>query len=208
VITVLVAARGAGPRARLEAAIAGSPGLGLVTSAPGLPLRRQVAGLHPDVVVLDLDGERIGTVLAGLRDEARAALVVLSRTPRRVLGESAAARDLVRAILPRDASAEELRAAVEAVAAGLIALSPDSLDARSAPRPVRAPATPDQPLTAREIEVLGMMADGLGNKIIAARLGISTHTAKFHVASIMAKLEAGSRTEAVSIGMRRGLVAI
>jgi len=67
---------------------------------------------------------------------------------------------------------------------------------------------PDQPLTGREIEVLGMMADGLGNKIIAARLGISTHTAKFHVASILDKLGAGSRTEAVAIGLRRGLVAI
>ena len=67
---------------------------------------------------------------------------------------------------------------------------------------------PAQPLTARETEVLGMLADGLGNKIIAARLGISAHTAKFHVASIMAKLGAGSRTEAVTIGMRRGLVVI
>ena len=65
-----------------------------------------------------------------------------------------------------------------------------------------------QTLTAREMEVLGMLADGLGNKIIAARLGISAHTAKFHVASIMAKLGAGSRTEAVTIGMRRGLVVI
>jgi DNA-binding CsgD family transcriptional regulator len=63
-------------------------------------------------------------------------------------------------------------------------------------------------LTAREIEVLGMLAEGLGNKAIAARLGISTHTAKFHVASILAKLGAGSRTEAVTMGMRRGLVVI
>ena len=67
---------------------------------------------------------------------------------------------------------------------------------------------PAQPLTAREIEVLGMLAEGLGNKTIAVRLGISTHTAKFHVASILAKLGAGSRTEAVTVGMRRGLVVI
>ena len=53
-----------------------------------------------------------------------------------------------------------------------------------------------------------MLAEGLGNKIIAARLGISSHTAKYHVASILAKLGAGSRTEAVTIGMRRGLVTI
>ena len=53
-----------------------------------------------------------------------------------------------------------------------------------------------------------MLADGLGNKTIAARLAISTHTAKFHVAAIMGKLSASSRTEAVTIGMRRGLVPI
>jgi DNA-binding CsgD family transcriptional regulator len=53
-----------------------------------------------------------------------------------------------------------------------------------------------------------MLAEGLGNKTIAVRLGISTHTAKFHVASILAKLGAGSRTEAVTVGMRRGLVVI
>ena len=65
-----------------------------------------------------------------------------------------------------------------------------------------------QTLTPRETEVLGMIADGLGNKIIAARLGISTHTVKFHIASIFAKLEAGSRTEAVTIGIRKGLLMI
>jgi DNA-binding CsgD family transcriptional regulator len=53
-----------------------------------------------------------------------------------------------------------------------------------------------------------MMADGLGNKEIAARLGISTHTVKFHISSILGKLGAGSRTEAVSIGMRTGRVLI
>jgi NarL family two-component system response regulator YdfI len=71
-----------------------------------------------------------------------------------------------------------------------------------------ATATAHQTLTSRETEVLGMIADGLGNKIIAARLGISTHTVKFHIASIFAKLEAGSRTEAVMIGIRQGLLMI
>jgi DNA-binding NarL/FixJ family response regulator len=90
----------------------------------------------------------------------------------------------------------------------------DVLAGALGPRPrretlsARGAADPAQPLTARESEVLGMLAEGLGNKAIAARLGISTHTAKFHVASILAKLGAGSRTEAVTIGMRRGLVAI
>ncbi|WP_051979188.1 response regulator transcription factor [Edaphobacter aggregans] len=63
-------------------------------------------------------------------------------------------------------------------------------------------------VTARETMVLRLMALGLGNKEIASRLDISEHTAKFHVSSILAKLGAASRTEAVSIGMTRGLVAI
>ena len=67
---------------------------------------------------------------------------------------------------------------------------------------------PPEALTARELLVLRMMADGLGNKQIAAQLAISDHTAKFHVAQILAKLRAGSRTEAVAIGMRRGMVPI
>ena len=63
-------------------------------------------------------------------------------------------------------------------------------------------------LTARETEVLRMLADGLGNKEIAELLGISEHTAKFHVASILGKLNASSRTEAVRLGIRRGLIPI
>ena len=63
-------------------------------------------------------------------------------------------------------------------------------------------------LTPRELQVLRMLADGLGNKEIAGQLNISDHTAKFHVAQILAKLRATSRTEAVVIGMRRGLVPV
>jgi DNA-binding NarL/FixJ family response regulator len=123
-------------------------------------------------------------------------------------------RGLVRAVLPRDATSGEILAAIDAVAAGLVVLHPEALADALAGRPrrealpARAVADPAQPLTAREIEVLGMLAEGLGNKTIAVRLGISTHTAKFHVASILAKLGAGSRTEAVTVGMRRGLVVI
>jgi len=65
-----------------------------------------------------------------------------------------------------------------------------------------------EPLTPRESEVLQMLASGLGNKEIAAKLGISDHTVKFHVASILGKLGASSRTEAVSLGIRGGLVLL
>ncbi len=61
-------------------------------------------------------------------------------------------------------------------------------------------------LTSREKEVLRLMADGASNKIIAHKLGISDHTAKFHVTSLFSKLGAGSRTEAVTLGIRMGLI--
>lgn len=74
--------------------------------------------------------------------------------------------------------------------------------------PAVAPAVEGAPLTAREQEVLRLVAEGLGNKEIAARLDISAHTVKFHVASVLAKLGAQSRTEAVSLGLRKGLLSL
>ena len=65
-----------------------------------------------------------------------------------------------------------------------------------------------EPLTPREIEVLGMLAEGHSNKAIAHLLGISDHTVKFHVTSILSKLNAGSRTEAVTLGIRQGVIWI
>jgi DNA-binding NarL/FixJ family response regulator len=105
------------------------------------------------------------------------------------------------ALLPANASAEQIVAAIEGAAAGLIVLHADHAGSMSA-------APIDDPLTPREREVLHMLAAGLGNKEIAARLHISDHTAKFHVSQILAKLSAGSRAEAVSIAMRRGLVPL
>jgi two-component system, NarL family, response regulator YdfI len=213
VTTVLVAARGAA-RARLEAVVGAARALRLVAGLPEAPLARRLQALRPDVVLLDLEGGRLDAVLAELPAPPSAAVVALADAPRRAGADRAIERGLVRAVLPRDATSGEILAAIDAVIAGLVVLHPDALaDApasrpRREARPARAAVDPAQPLTAREIEVLGMLAEGLGNKTIAVRLGISTHTAKFHVASILAKLGAGSRTEAVTIGMRRGLVVI
>ena len=208
--TVLVSARGAAARARLEGVVAGARGLRLVSAAPGLSLHRRILAVRPDVVLVDLEGERLESALGGLHDSAGAALVALAEAPRRLLAGGALERGLVRAVLPRDAAPGEIVAAIEAVAAGLVALHPAVLAAATvhATEPARLVVDAALPLTAREIEVLSMLAEGLGNKIIAARLGISAHTAKFHVASIMTKLGAGSRTEAVTLGLRRGLLTI
>jgi DNA-binding NarL/FixJ family response regulator len=105
------------------------------------------------------------------------------------------------ALLPTTATAEQIVAAIEGAAAGLVVLHADHAGTLTA-------AAVDDPLTPREREVLHMLAAGLGNKEIAARLHISDHTAKFHVSQILAKLTAASRAEAVSIAMRRGLVPL
>jgi len=83
------------------------------------------------------------------------------------------------------------------------ALSPPPGGLRSTP-----PGALGEPLTPRELEVLGLIADGLSSKEIARRLGISEHTVKFHVNTIMSKLGARSRTEAVVVAARLGLIPI
>ena len=113
-------------------------------------------------------------------------------------------RSGVRAILPRHAPAEQIVAALHAAATGLVAVPFEASRALSN----TAPEAGAEVLTPRELETLEMLAEGLSNKQIAYRLGISDHTAKFHVNSIFAKLEAGTRTEAVMRGIRLGLVKI
>jgi two-component system, NarL family, response regulator YdfI len=118
-----------------------------------------------------------------------------------------------RAVLPRDAEGHEILAAIEAVHAGLAvvpapfvaALVPAS--ARRGP-PRLTGAVAHAPLSPREREILALLAEGLGNKIVAARLGISEHTVKTHVASIFQKLDADTRAEAVAIGARSGLILL
>lgn len=128
-----------------------------------------------------------------------------------VVGLSAgAATDLLRqgytAVLEPEASALELLAAVRSALAGLVTLDRATLNHLLAGD--RVPASLDARLTPRELEVLRLMSDGLVNKEIAGKLGISDHTAKFHVAAVLQKLNAASRAEAVAIGMRGGLILL
>ncbi|MCO5220529.1 MAG: response regulator transcription factor [Thermomicrobiales bacterium] len=114
------------------------------------------------------------------------------------------------AFLRNGADASELVAAVLGVANGLIVIDPEIAGLAGLRwNGVIAPLDPaGEILTPREMEVLNLVANGLPNKTIAHQLDISEHTVKFHVGSILTKLDAASRTEAVTIATRRGLLAV
>jgi DNA-binding NarL/FixJ family response regulator len=175
------------------------------------------SGPQPDVVVIAAD-ERSGDAFESFDPNmsgwsaAGVAVILLAENPARWMSEALPAG--VRAVLPRNATPNEILGAIQAVAAGLYVFHPSDLDSVPMLRPREAEVAPEpaepflEHLTAREIEVLQLVSEGLGNKEIASRLNISEHTAKFHVASIMGKLGAASRTEAVTLGIRHGLVMI
>ena len=112
------------------------------------------------------------------------------------------------ACLGRETDADQLDLAVRAAEAGLVLLDiPLAATSLGQSAGVVTSAT-SEPLTARELQVLQLVAQGLPNKGIARRLGISENTAKFHVASLTGKLGASSRTEAVTLAARRGLILL
>jgi DNA-binding NarL/FixJ family response regulator len=110
-----------------------------------------------------------------------------------------------RGCLPKTIGGAELLEAARRVAAGQAILHPSATS--SLLEQLRA-EPPIEPLTSRETEVLGLVADGLTNKAIGLRLGISEHTVKFHLGSAMNKLSAASRAEAVAVALRRGMIAV
>jgi NarL family two-component system response regulator YdfI len=172
----------------------------------------QLVDAEPEVVLVEAAADAQEELLNSIEDAEvgeEYAVVVLSEQPK-TAWLSRALRAGVRAVLPRDATPDQLRAALEAAAAGLLVVHPSEVSAvLHAPAALSSPISelPEQ-LTPREREVLQMISGGLGNKEIAGRLSISEHTVKFHVASILGKLGASTRTEAVSIGIRHGLVLL
>ena len=176
-------------------------------------LEQRLSDALIDAVLIDGSSEPPESLLAELADSGLAAdlSVVLLLDHLSPTSSAEALRAGVRAVLPTTSSPDQLLAALQAAAAGLVVLHPSDLVAAvpatgsAASRPLAELA---EPLTRREREVLQMLAAGLGNKEIAGRLNISDHTAKFHVASILGKLGAATRTEAVALGIRRGLVLL
>jgi two-component system, NarL family, response regulator YdfI len=201
VTRVLVLSPSPVARAGLESLLRNSAGvIEVVGSAANWS---EYSGEDPDVILAHWEnGDELSTEISDGAPEA--ALVVMADDPG-LSGIAEALRSGVRAVLSRHASASQIVAAIEAAAAGFVVLQPSDLDGLLVnPQP----ASLAEPLTPREVEVLGMLAEGQSNKSIAHRLGISEHTVKFHVTSIMGKLNAGSRTEAVTQGIRQGLIML
>jgi DNA-binding NarL/FixJ family response regulator len=198
-------------RVGLAAVLAGHGGLTVLESAasPG-DLGQAIEAVEADVIVLALEpGETASLPPQASPDRAGRvpAVVVLGEEPasawaNRVLRSGA------RGALARTATTDQIVAAVLAAAAGLVVREAGAADTRAAP--VNASLSPPKlvPLTPREIEILGLFAEGLGNKTIAARLQISEHTVKSHITSIFAKLEVSTRAEAVASAARLGLIML
>jgi two-component system nitrate/nitrite response regulator NarL len=162
----------------------------------------EVAGDEADAVAWDVAPRGSPD---GLRALAARLPVVALVWAEEQAGEALAAG--ARAVLLRDRLEERLLPAVTAAVAGLLTV--DEAVADSVLRPRLAPAQAlVEPLTARELEVVQLLAEGLTNRRIGERLGISEHTAKFHVNSILGKLGASTRSEAVAQAARLGLVLL
>jgi DNA-binding NarL/FixJ family response regulator len=191
-----------------------SPEIDVLGEAAGVSdLLALATSYVPDAVLIELEaaGEELGSAVATLSAEAPATGVVLL-TGADSAWIANALRNGVRGILPREAESAEIVAAVLAVAQGLLVLpapmARSLLPLEAAPTTIVQSTVPAETLTARELEVLRLISEGLGNKGIAQRLHISEHTVKFHVGAIMAKLGAASRTEAVTIAARHGLIML
>jgi DNA-binding NarL/FixJ family response regulator len=194
----------------LEAAVCADPRFEVVAKPNRADIASAIRTSKPDVVLLDASEADIRRIFAEFSAASIASVfVVLTGTANR----SELHRMLqsgARAILTSDSSAAEIADALQAASGGLAVLSPELLDvllpASEAPNVDQVML--QEALTSRESEVLALLAEGAGNREIAAALGVSDHTAKFHVSSILSKLGATTRTEAVSRGYRLGLIFI
>ncbi len=177
------------------------------------------AASRADIVVADLDTPASAAAMLDFLQKAPASAgtVALIDDPDPAWVRSAL-RASAHAIISRDANTEDMQMALQAAEAGFVLLHPTSVhgvlqnNAMTQMNDLNGEDLANQAmgedLTARESEVLRLVSMGLGNKEIAARLAISEHTAKFHISSILGKLHAASRTEAVSLGIRKGLIPI
>jgi two-component system, NarL family, response regulator YdfI len=197
-VRVLIKALSPMSKAGLETLVGADPSLHVIQTA-------SAEDSEADVVVAELES-RDDEIAAEVLDDAAAGVAVILLVRGSTAEWADTLREGVKAVLPRNVTGLQIAAAIQAAAAGLVVLHTQEVE--SLLRLNESPEQLAEPLTPREIDILRVLAEGLGNKEIAARLGISEHTVKFHVASVMGKLAARSRTEAVTLGIRRGLVLV
>jgi two-component system, NarL family, response regulator YdfI len=208
-IRVLVVATAAVSRAGLSATLSINHEISVVGMASDLDgLVEEVERSQPDVILIDLGDSPQTSVW-----EKLTLLQTTQKSPGIPIALydwegnlDAAIRAGVRGILPDTSTELELSAAIEAIARGWVVLPPTAMELFDLREKVHT--HPVQILTPREIEVLIQIGAGLGNKAIARNLHFSEHTVKFHISSIFQKLNVSTRTEAVTAGVRMGLILL
>ncbi len=208
-VRVLIISNSPAVRTGLQALLAAEEDLTVTAAAPEGPGSLRPSE-PPDVLVVDGEGED-GLETEALLEDFPGARLVLLGTPAAASRWCEAVHGRAWGYLQREAGGPEIATAVRAVAGDLVVLDPTLagqlvLGVGQAVE-VAAVSTAEE-LSPREREVLALIAEGLANKSIAARLHLSEHTVKFHVASILGKLGANSRTDAIRLGARRGLVVL
>ena len=197
-------------REGLAAVLATQPDFEVVGQAgDGTEAVDLAAALQPDIVILDLamprlDGVQALRMMRAAHKDLKALVFTASETDERIIGAVQAG---AQGYLLKGAPREELFSAVRVIARGGSLLSP-IVAARLLQRMAGPAGAPTEALTDREMEVLRLLAQGLQNKEIALELGIRERTAKFHVSTILAKLHAANRVEAVRAAVQQGLVDI
>lgn len=197
-------------RAGLSTMLAEQPGsivIGQTSSSNTLP--DELETYRPDIIIWDMGWEpeeHLGLLsdVIGDEDEIGPEVIVLLPDNEQAAGVWSSG---VRAILLRETSAEQLLAAITAVSHGLTVLTTE-LSHQLLAAPPNFELDPSEALTTREHEVLQLVAEGLTNKAIAQELSISEHTVKFHINTIMGKLNTPSRTAAVVRATRLGLILL
>ena len=211
-LRILIVADDPLARAGLATLLREQPGCEIAGQAASrADLRADVDAARPDVFLWDLGWnpaqglERLGE----LADDLPPVLALVPADTREEGMAIQAWRAGARGLLPRDAQAGTLLAALHALGRGLVVLDASFAgDLLLSAQPEASGERPVENLTPRELEVLQLLAEGLPNKAIAKRLGVSDHTIKFHVNAILGKLGAQSRTDAVVRATRLGLIVL
>jgi two-component system nitrate/nitrite response regulator NarL len=204
-LRVLIVANDPLARTGLASLLANQPGLTVVGQVAGdSDLHQALDVYRPDVVLWDMLSPATAVErLVDFRDEGRPVVALIP--------EEVAAADVwgagARGVLLREASPDSMAAALWSAAEGLAVFDPAFVPPFNASRTQSSDRLAEE-LTPREREVLESLAQGHSNKEIARQLGISEHTVKFHVNSILGKLNVQSRTEAVVRATRLGLVLL